>query len=638
MGGIVDAFDLTPTQAGMLFHTLAAPTSGTYVQQVSCRFDGPLDVTAFRAAWAATIARHGVLRGECHVDGLERPAMVIRAAVDAEWRIEDWRDREDAAQVAGFDALLEEDRQRGFRPDQAPLLRFALLRVGADSHRFVWSYHHLLMDGWCGSLLVREVLAHYAGRPAGPPPPPFRRHVEWLAARNEAEDRAWWQANLAGLSGQTPLGIGIEAGEKSAMTASGTGQVAEVRMRLDASLAARLGAMARAARITFGTLVQGAFGLLLARYSGEDDVVFGLAQSGRPPELAGAEEMIGLFLVTVPVRIDAAPHLRLTDYLRAIQSAGPGRQRHGHAGLAAIRRWSGLAGNDPLFSSLLVIENYPLSITQAASDGPLTLADAGSFERTDTPLVVKVFPGTEPEIAVTVDPARISAEDGRRVLAHLRTVLSAMADNPETRLGAIEVTDEDERAGLLALGTGREMPPAAPVHEWILGAAAASPEAVAIEVPGELSDGRETQRLSYGELVARSAAVAAALQARGVGRGDVVGVCLGRRIDLVPVLIGVLRAGAAYVPLDPDYPAERIAHVLEDAGVTLVIAELAPDWSARAQRFSTWPRRGRGTALPSGPSRCRQRIRPISSTPAAAPDGRRACRSATTACPAFSGR
>ncbi|WGF87887.1 amino acid adenylation domain-containing protein [Marinivivus vitaminiproducens] len=570
MADIVDVYEMTPLQAGMLFHTLYQPESGAYFEQFWCVLEGPLDVEAYRGAWQQTVARHDVLRSACHWDDLDHPALVVHGAADPEWCIEDWSGLDAAAQDTRFAAWLADDRSRGFALDRAPLVRFALLRLGSGRHRFVWSFHHLLMDGWCGALLVREVLRRYAGGEAPPAPPSYRHFVEWRARQDRDAAEAYWRHALAGAAMPTPLGI--------ERPRSGGALPITLRETLSAGLSADLTTMARDARLTLNTLVQGAWALLLARYSGAEDVVFGAVQSGRPPELPGVEDMVGLFLNTTPVRAVAAAGERLVPWLRDLQAEQRQRERFGYAALTDIQRWSGTTGST-LFDSLLIVETYPQSIESvvATDESSLRVSGAGSRERTHYALTLKVFPGDRIGLDLSADPARIEPADAKRLLAHLRTVLAQFAQRPDARLGEITLLDPAERDRLLRLGRGRERTPAPLVHEQILVRAGASPQAVAVE----LEDGT---CLTYAELDRRSGAMAARLREQGAGPGTVVALCLERGAALVPSLLGVLRSGAAYLPLDPHYPAERIATTLADAGARLVLTD-----EASAPVLAGWP-------------------------------------------------
>lgn len=560
MADIEDVFEMPPMPAGMLLHTLMAPQSGTYFQQCWCVLEGPLDREALQAAWREVIRRHAVLRSECHWEDLERPVQVIYDDAVPEWHFDDWSHLDAPQQENTFSAWLEADRQRGFRLDKAPLLRFALMRLSDNSHRFVWSFHHLLMDGWCGSLLVGEMLRFYGGQDAPPIPPPWRRYVEWRAAQDESTARAWWSTELAACP-ETPL-----PGHGSSNTAGG---VLEIRVPLEAELAGQLRDMVRRERLTLATVLQGAWALLLARHAGQEDVVFGTVLSGRPPELPDVENMVGLFLNTVPLRAQVPPAMVLRDWLHAMQNTHRLREKHGYMALADILRQGGVQPGESLFETLLIVENFPLTMEGAFGSGSsgLSLSDTGSYERTHYPLTLRIFPGEETVLSLTIDPGRICRKEAERLLVQFRRLLSTFASCPDARLGEISLLDAEERQALLDLGRGPETPPVPPVHELVEAQTKANPERTALVFTGQEGD----ITLGYRDLATRAASLCARLRQRGVGRGDVVAVCLHRGPDLLASLLGVMQAGAAYLPVDPDYPADRIAYMLRDSGASLLV-------------------------------------------------------------------
>lgn len=560
------AFEMTPMQAGMLFHSLMEPGSGTYFEQCWCVLEGPLDVAAFQSAWQTVISRHEVLRGACRWADLERPVMVLADDVTPEWQIEDWSGKDAAGQEQAFAAWLEADRRRGFALDTAPLLRFSLIRLGPDRHRFVWSFHHLLMDGWCGSLLVGEMLKAYAGEQLPAPPPSYRNYLAWRERQDYGAAETYWTQALADLP-QTAV-----FGEAKASETSEAGLV-EVRRKLDAGISTRLAAMARRERLTLATVLQGAWALLLSRYGSEDDVVFGTVLSGRPPDLPDAERMIGLFLNTVPLRACTRPDAKLVDWLQELQAEHRHREKHGHAALADIQRWAGRAADQPLFDSLLIIENLPLSMQAAFADGTkaLTLSDPGSFERAHYPLSVRIFPAAETEIALAADPSRLSAAAAERLVAHYETLLAGIADHPHARLGMIDMLKPAEREALLQNGRGPQAQSGPLVHEQVFARALDNPGKAAVVQVGQGSD----SVTSYADLTGQADALASRLQKRGIGRGAVVAVYLRRSSSLLPSLLAVMRAGAAYLPIDPDYPRDRIAYMLADSGAVAMLTDMA---------------------------------------------------------------
>ena len=321
---LVDLYPLSPLQYGMLFQALAAPEGGAYVEQVSCQIDGPLDVPAFSGAWARVIERHAALRTAFEWQEIDDPVQVVLRRVTPDWTIEDWRQVPLETREADVDAWLIADAARGFTLSDAPLLRFALLRTGEDTWRFIWSFHHILVDGWCLPILLKDVAAAYAASVGGRQldwkrVTPYREHIAWLKQQDRQQAQRFWRETLEGFSVPTPLPV-----ERSGVAD------AEHRVRLSESLTRSVLSLARREQVTVNTVVQAAWALLLARCSGESDVIFGTTVSGRPAALRGVETMVGLFINTLPVRTRIDWSEPAGGWLRRLQAAQIAAREHEH--------------------------------------------------------------------------------------------------------------------------------------------------------------------------------------------------------------------------------------------------------------------------------------------------------------------
>jgi amino acid adenylation domain-containing protein/non-ribosomal peptide synthase protein (TIGR01720 family) len=547
---IEDLYPLAPLQHGLLFHGLSAPASGEYVVQLSCRFDRPLDAARFRRAWQQVVARHPVLRTAFHWQGLTAPLQAVVAAVEPPWRELDWRAVEPGELPARLAAWLEEDRRRGFDLRQAPLLRVALLWLGDGSCQFVFSIHHLLVDGWSLSLLLAEVFAFYVSpSPQLAPSRPYRDFIAWLARQDRERAEEYWRGLLGSFTRPTALGGERRRGE------TGHG---EVEGTLPAIATAQLAAMARRCRLTLSTLVMGAWGLLLGRISGEQEVVFGVTVSGRSAALAGFESMVGLFVNTLPVRLQLPAELAALPWLEGLQRQQLAIQRLEYSPLAAVQGWSGVPAGQELFASAMVFENYPVDATVHEAAASLGCRDVRSLERTHYALNLIAEPGRELRLRLAHDRGRFDGVAVQRMMLRLLRLLAGLA--PERRLGELHGLGPGEVHQLLMEwnDTASDYPRAPGLAELFAAQAAARPEAAAV-----VDEGGETW--SYRRLDAASSRLARHLRSRGVERGEAVAIAMERSAELVVGLLGILKAGGAYVPLDPSYPDQRLASML--AGV-----------------------------------------------------------------------
>ncbi|MEW5928283.1 MAG: amino acid adenylation domain-containing protein [Gemmatimonadota bacterium] len=553
-------YPLSPMQQGMLFHAALGEGESPYLVQLDLTLAGALDPEALARAWSETVEAHSALRSAFVWEGVPEPLQVAETGVDLPWHVEDWRGLSADEREARLDAYVAEDRRRGFDLSRAPLMRFALFRTGEREHRLLWTQHHLLLDGWSGAMVLREVLARHDGRPVdNSRPRPYRDFVEWLRSRDETAAEAFWRGALAGFAAPTPLALPAPA-------EPGAG-VAEADLRLPADATAALLAMARRRGLTLATLVQGAWALLLARYAGEDDVVFGATVSGRPAEIAGVERMVGLFINTLPVRARLRPGARVGEWLSGLQAEQSEARRFEHAPLVQVQAWSDVPAGQALFESLLIFENYPVDDSlRAPSAEALYVSGARSLERTNFPLTLMVVPGAGLGLRLAYDSARFDGEAARRLLDHLGAALAAFAADPAARLDDVALATAEERERVLAWSAGpRRDFPAGTLHGLVAAAARRAPDAPAVS--------RGAERWTYRELAARADAVAARLRAEGVGPEARVGVLLERTPAMLAALLGVLKAGGAYVPLDPAHPAERLAYVLRDSGARVLVTQ-----------------------------------------------------------------
>ncbi|HLL46198.1 MAG TPA: condensation domain-containing protein, partial [Longimicrobiaceae bacterium] len=450
--GIEDVYPLSPLQEGMLFHSLYAPGSGVYVGQFGFVLDGPLDAPALERAWHAAMARHEALRAGFAWDGLPRPLQVVRRGAELPFRVEDWRGLDAAGRRERLERCLEADRAAGFDPARAPLTRLALFRLGEAEHQLVWTHHHLILDGWSLSLLLRDVLAAYAALVRGESPQGarggrYRDYVAWLERQDRSRAERYWREALAGFGAPTPLpaaGAVRPAGEER-----GQGVAA---LLLSAERTHALRERAREWGVTMSTLLQGAWGLLLARYAGADDVVFGATVSGRPAELAGVEETVGLFINTLPVRVRPAGGATLREWLRELQAEQVEAREHGYAPLVEVQGWSEVPAGEPLFESVVVFENYPVdqALAEAASlPGGLRVRGSFAREQASYPLGLAAQATAQLAMEVRYHLARIEADAAERLSGHLEAVLEAMAAGPGLRLGEVWLLSGPERVQLL---------------------------------------------------------------------------------------------------------------------------------------------------------------------------------------------
>ncbi|WP_329617719.1 amino acid adenylation domain-containing protein [Streptomyces brevispora] len=564
-----DVLPLTPLQAGMHFHALYdSHAVDVYTAQFVLDLEGTVDVPALRAAIASLLRRHANLRvGFLHED-LDEPVQAVAAEVPVPLEELDLT----AADATGtaeerLTAFLAADRTGRFDLTTPPLMRFTLVHTAPKRHRLVMTSHHILFDGWSMPLLVRELFALYTSGgddSALPRVTPYRTYLGWLARQDRTAALDAWTTAMAGIESPTLLAGPGGAGAQESAELPET-----LVLDLDPATTLRLRETARAHRLTLNTLVQGAWGLLLGHLTGRPDVVFGATVSGRPPEIPGIESMIGLFINTVPVRLRQEPGETLAGLLTRLQEEQGRLLGSQHLGLSEIR---GVTELDELFDTLVVFENYPMDdeALRTAQRGLPGLAVTG-FSGTDAahyPLTLTIAPGDALRITFGYRSAVLDRDDVARTVARMRRLLTAMAQGLDRRADAVPVLLDGERETLLSLGDGAELTCRTTdmsIPDAVAARAARHPDTVAVCGAGE--------QLTYRQLSDLSDGLACALTGLGTGPEDGVGVLVGRSAATVTASLAALRAGAAYVPLDPRWPADRLRRVAEVAALRVLIVD-----------------------------------------------------------------
>lgn len=551
-----DAYPLSPLQKGMLFHALEAPEEGHYVNQLSAAASG-LDLDRLAAAWAAAAQRHPVLRTGFGWDG-PRPLQRVHRAVPSALEVLDWRGRPVAdAEIA---ALCAAQRVRGFDLAAPPLQRLVVVRLDAGRDHLIWTWHHLILDGWSSARLLEEVFAGYRGEEVEASPGRFRDYVAWVESRDPAAGEAYWRAELAACEGPTRLADAL-AGDHPPTGATGHGFIAR---RLTPEASARLSAFARDQRLTLNTLVEAAFGLVLRRLSGQATVTFGETVAGRPPELPGVERTLGLFINTVPVVQSPPPAQPARAWLATRQAAAVARAEHGHLPLYALQRWAGRPG-EALFDCLLVFENYPVDLAlRERSALDLKFEQVETVDVTTYPLTLSVRARSGLELEFAFARNAFTATRIETVLDLLLATLDDLVAEPERCVGLLPRLPAAVDAAVMAWGRGAGDGAAAQcLHELVEAQAGRAPAAVAVR-------GAEGE-LTYGALERRANQLAWYLKAQGVGPEVMVGLCLPRSFSRIVGLLAILKAGGAYVPLDAAYPLDRLAFMAADSGLRLIL-------------------------------------------------------------------
>jgi amino acid adenylation domain-containing protein len=562
---IEDVYPLTPLQEGMLFHSLMSPHSGIYLMQDRFELEGEPAPELFGQAWGMVIQRHPVLRTSFAWNTQSVPHQIVHRHMKLPFDYFDWRGLPASEQKSALDDLLRNERETGFDLERPPLLRLRLFRLGESHYWAVRSHHHILLDAWCTSLLLMEFKARYDALAAGhtplqTPASPFRNYIAWLQTQDKKAEENFWRNYLAGFSEPTPLVVDHIPHEDPAAV------IADIALQLPESATRQLHDLAQHCRVTLNTLVQGAWAILLSRYSGVNDVLFGITVAGRPAELDNVEEILGLFINGLPLRVAIDPEQPLQTFLHALLQQNLELRQFEYTALTQIREWSELPGDQELFQHLLTFENAPIDPKLREHSDTFEFTDVEVRTHTNYPITVMVIPEDSLHLQISYQSARFEASAMQRMLAHLRQLLEDIVAHPHKRVGELEMLTTTERLQIITEWNRTEHPYPEPT-DWV-----ASFEAQSVQTPDAIAISCREASLNYRALNERVNRLADALTAAGVGPDALVALLNDRGIEFAVMVLGVFKAGGAYLPLDPAYPDERIAQVLAESQSAFLIA------------------------------------------------------------------
>lgn len=566
----MDHFPLSPTQQGMFFQSWVAEDPSVYLQQFIWRLEEPLDAPSFKRAWDLVFARHEILRATLERNG----------GIDARFRVEprmqaplewvNWSDAPATVQESRLATALAADRAAGLDCAQGPAMRIRVFRLSESSHCLVWTYHHAYLDGRSRALIMDEVFEAYeayaqGGVPELPPAAPFHDYPLWLETQDDSAAQAFWHRLLADVESPTALYQPADPEPPE----SGVGH-RETRIRLDESETEGLQHYAKTHGLTLNTLVQAAWSLMLSRHSGEHTVIFGATRSGRRVPGVNTEGMAGLLINTLPVKMSLPNDIALGDWLAELRRLWVEMRPYEHSSPVLFRETTALPPGAQLFDSIVVLETSDLNESRHAIGGRWLKRHFDLLQHTHYPLTLSGKVGKALHLSLETAPERYSDAAAARILDHfiglLRTIVRL---DPATALGEIGLPADEAQQALVASWRAVQRPlPEAPNFVSLF-------EAVAARQPERTAVIFQDQTLSYAALDAGANRIAHDLREQGIDRGDLVACCVNRSPLMLQVLLGILKSGAAYIPLDPVYPAERIAMILEDAGDPPVLTESA---------------------------------------------------------------
>ncbi|NEW06408.1 amino acid adenylation domain-containing protein [Paenibacillus sp. SYP-B3998] len=569
LGEIENIYTLTPMQKGMWFHSVMDQHAGAYFEQTRFTMQGALDVDAFAKSWELAAKRHAVLRTNFYSGYKGELLQIVHRDKRIEFAYEDLRDLEDDEWKAHIENLVRQDKIKGFDLKKDALMRITVICTGEEAYQILWSFHHILMDGWCLPIITKEVFEAYAAyvqhdHPEWTAVASYSQYIEWLEKQDGEAASKYWAEYLAGYEGQTALPQGKAQGQGEAYAAE------HVVCDLGNSLSGRLSRVAKQHQVTLNTLMQAVWGIMLQKYNGTDDVVFGGVVSGRPEEIPGIEQMVGLFINTIPIRVTCDAGMSFAEMMGSLQRQALDSGSYDYYPLYEIQ--AQIAQKQDLIKHIMVFENYPVEaqMEQAGSQddsGNLVITDVQVAEQTNYDFNLMIMPGEKIVIRFDYNAQVFERASMERLKGHLVHVLEQIAANPQVAVGELELATAEEKTELVTVfnDTAADYPREKTIHRMFEEQVELGPDAVAVVF--------EEAQLTYRELNERANQLAQTLRDMGVKADQLVGIMTERSLAMMVGIMAILKAGGAYVPIDPEFPEERIRYLLEDSGAKLLLVQ-----------------------------------------------------------------
>jgi iturin family lipopeptide synthetase B len=586
---ISDVYRMTPMQMGMLFHSLLDKESTAYFEHFLFSLKGEIDCHLLEKSFNALIERYDILRTIFHIEDKDQPLQIVLKQRKSKvyFKNIDHLSREEQGQYV--QDFMAKDKKRGFDLTRDMLMRLSLLKTGKYSYKLIWSFHHILMDGWCLGIIFKELTRVYYSLKKGESinleaVTPYAHYIKWLENQDKEQGLKYWREYLEGY--EEPANMGKFGSGKS--WKQNEYQVETYTFGLDEGITTGLNQISAAENATLNTLLQTIWGLLLQRYHNTDDVVYGAVVSGRPPEVPGIEKMIGLFINTIPVRITASGEKTFSQLIQNVQKKAALTKSYEYLPLAEIQAQSSLKYK--LIDHIMAFENYPIEKQVKNNDNgnadkglSLEVQNVKVYEQTNYHFNIIVSPGKRLFTSFNFNSLLFDMEFIKRTARHFNNIIHQVAENPNIFLGDIEIVTPEEKHQILFEfnDTRLEIPQDKTIHELFAARAEQTPDNIAL-VRSHESHSEGTRglaplsrpiALSYRELNNKSRQLSHLLRSKGVKPDTIVAIMAGRSIETITAILGILKAGGAYLPIDPQYPEERINYMLKDSGVEILLKE-----------------------------------------------------------------
>uniref|UniRef100_UPI000AE9413C non-ribosomal peptide synthetase n=1 Tax=Aquimarina longa TaxID=1080221 RepID=UPI000AE9413C len=580
---LIDSFyKLSPMQEGMLFHGLYDTDSKAYIEQMSLDFSKGLHVEALKSSWEYVMKNHSTLRTSFLYEELSIPLQCAYNEVKLPFIELDYSTYEGIEKEEKLEKFLTEDCEKGFSFNEVPLMRITLIKTGKDAYKMVFTHHHILMDGWSSAMLMEELLVAYEAFYKGEEPPQkkedaFEDYIKYISKSDEQKEEVFWKTYISKLETSSILPFS----ESTTLRNKGIGNNEKLLLSLESDFTEHIKSYATEKRLTVNSIIQGVWALLLSRYTGNEEVVYGVTVSGRPTDLERSEQRLGLYINTLPLYTKIDNNVSIGEWLTSLQLDQVSCREYQYTSLAKIQSYSGVRGD--LFDSILVFENYPVSEVLKKTNNVLQVDNITTKEQTNYLLTIAVNLGRELTIEFNYNDQLLDRSILEMIKGHFYTALKQIVTKSDAdNVSEISILTKDEENKLLHQFNNPVKRP--DKEETILSLFKEQVRENASEISLVFQD----KKMTYKELDENSNQLANYLLSNyDINKEEFIGVKLERSDWLLVSMIAILKVGGAYLPIDPNYPEERIKYIEEDSQCKVFITpEVVQDFDKNRNQYA----------------------------------------------------
>ncbi|MGB7603867.1 MAG: condensation domain-containing protein, partial [Lutisporaceae bacterium] len=562
-----DIYSLSPMQQGMLFHTIMDNTSSAYFEQGRLTINGKIDISLFEKSFNFIIEKYDILRTVFLYEKVSQPVQIVLRKRTGNILYKDVSDFKEEERKSYIEDFARKDKMQGFELSKELPMRIVVIKTNEEEHEVIWSYHHIIMDGWCLGTIIGDFFKAYSLLGKGKEIStvdnhPYSDYIKWLKRQNKEEALVYWKDYLQDYEQQASVPILYKKTNESIYLEC------ETQFEINEAITEKLISLARENQISLNVILQTVWGILLQKYNNTKDAVFGVVVSGRPSEVIGIESMVGLFINTIPVRIKENNE-SFIELSKEIQKNASKSMAYDYMPLADVQANTILKNN--LFDHIIVFENYPLDKLVKSIDSNqelgFSLQGFEMFEHTNYDFNLAIMPGETILLKSLYNGSIYNKEQIGQIFHHFNMIINQVVENPEITASSIDIIDNEERSKLLMEfnNTKAEYPKNKTIQQLFEEQAEKTPDKIAVVY--------KEKQLTYKELNQKSNIIARILRNKGVKADDAVAILIDKSIEMIIGVMAILKAGGAYLPIDIDYPTDRIEYILKDSGSKILLTQ-----------------------------------------------------------------